>query len=470
MFRKKQNIGGYRFQKLATPDKNWRGYQEKNRIQDIRQQALRRIPWYFVALVILASLIHGGFYLLDQRFSTPRNTHVSLYPPDVEPIDRNGLREILLSGNFNNLTEKDFEIVTATGRYQFYTSIDTDLQNAIIRSLDTRHANRIGIVAIEPDTGRVLAMVSHNADDPNQNACLAADLPAASLFKIITAAAALEAGGFEYQSRMAYNGGKFTLYKRQLTDQENRYTNYSSLKDAFAESINPIFGKLGKNVLGKDLLQDYARSYFFNKAIEFDLPVDRSVLEITDTPYNWAEIASGFNRTTTISPLHAAMISASMVNGGKLMKPSIVDVAAKDHKTVYRNRPEITARVAERAVLESMKTLMSATITHGTARNLFSGYSKNPVLSRLEMGGKTGALNNNARQIRYDWFTGYASDPLGSGRIAIGVIVAHKEYIGKRAATYFRQAVSAYFKNRMNPTQKSQRMDNVSGKNKKSPA
>ncbi len=428
------------------------------------------MPWYFVVLLVSAALIQGGFYVLDHRMAAAPKAPASLYPPDVEPLDREGIRKILTPDRFLNMAEKNIEIRTGGTHYQIYTSIDPDLQNAIIRSLDTRHANRIGIVAIEADTGRVLALVSHNDDDPDQNACLAADLPAASLFKIVTAAAAMEAGGFEHQSRMAFNGGKFTLYRRQLTDQENRYTNYSNLKAAFAESINPVFGKLGKNELGKDILTDYGLAYYFNQGIDFDLPVDQSTLKISDTPYNWAEIASGFNRTTTISPLHAALIAASVVNGGRIMEPSIVDVAARENRTVYRRRPAMAARTVEPGTLEGLDTLMNATITRGTARSLFAGSSRDPVLSKLRMGGKTGALNNNARQIRYDWFTGYALDPEGSGKIAIGVIVAHKEYIGKRAATYFRQAVAAYFRDRLSQTENMQRTDNIAGENNKKPA
>ncbi len=470
MFKKKQKFNGYRFQKLATPDATWRGYQQKMKMRDEKQQALRRIPWYFVTMVIFAALIHGGFHAAEYLLLSPSNQQTSIYPPDVTPLDRAELQKILSPGRFHNLTEKNFALNTGDGAYQIYTSINPGLQKAILDALDTRYANRIGIVAIEPDTGRVLAMVSHNADDPDQNACLAADLPAASLFKIITAAAALEAGGFDDQSRMSFNGGKFTLYKRQLLDQENRYTNYASLKSAFAESINPVFGKLGKNELGKDLLVDYAGAYCFNQPIAFDLPMEQSTMMISDTPYNWAEIASGFNRTTTLSPMHAAMIAASMVNGGKIVEPTIVDVAAKDHKAVYRRRSATARPAVDAATAKDLNRLMNATITQGTARKLFSGISKDPVLSRLHMGGKTGALNNNARKIRYDWFTGFAADPEGTGKIAIGVIVAHQDYIGKRAATYFRQAVSWYFKNRPAPAENTQRTKDVAGENKKNPA
>ena len=449
MFKRKKNAGKYGFQRLATPDTKWRGYQKSIKADDEKQQAIRRMPGYFAVLVIAAILIHGGFHLLEKKLPDPSDTVVSLYPPDVDPIDHQGLQNLLAADTFRNLTENKVEISTGTGTYQLYTSIDPDLQQSILASLEKRHAHRIGIVAIEPDTGRVLSMVSYDREDPEHNTCLSADLPAASIFKIVTASAAMGSGGFEKQSRFTYNGGRYTLYRSQLSARENQYTNYVSLQRAFAESNNPVFGKLGKNELGKDVLEKYAYAYYFNRPIEFDLPVETSVLEINDTPYNWAEVASGFNRTTTISPLHAAMISASMVNGGRIIKPTLIDVAAREDRTVYRCRPEVLSRTVDPSKVGDLNKLMGATIRSGTARGQFANISSSRVLSRLDMGGKTGSLNHPTRHIRYDWFTGYARDPEGSGKIAIGVIVAHKDYIGKRAATYFREAVFQYFQNRI---------------------
>jgi penicillin-binding protein A len=460
MFKKKSKLNGYRIQN-TSPGAGWRGYQNQIKLHSEKSRAHRRIPRYLFLLVFLVLLTEGGFYILDHRTNPSGGESISLTIPDVEPLDHNGLRNLLTTGGLHNPFEAEFELSSDTGTFQVYTSIDKDLQTAIVNSLDTRHANRIGIVAIEPDTGRVLAMVSHNDDDPGANACLLADLPAASIFKIVTAAAALEKGPIPYHQQMAFNGGKFTLYRNQLTDKTNQYTNHVTMETAFAESINPVFGKLGKNLLGKDLLNYYGHAYYFNNIIEFDLPVEKSFLEISDLPYNWAEIASGFNRTTTLSPLHAAMIAGSVINGGKLMQPTIVDVTARDHKTVYRRRSTVLSQAVDPLTVDSLHRLMNATVHSGTASSQFKGISKDPILSKLDIGGKTGSLNNNARQIRYDWFAGYAEDPNGSGKIAIGIIVAHKEYIGKRAATYFRQAVSSYFQNRLEQFQDTKRTVNV---------
>ena len=449
MFKKKRKTTLRGIRPLSAPGTQWRGYQHRIRLHDEKRQARRRIPYYFLALLLLAACIEGGFFILEKRLSSHKDMPVSLYPPDVNPIDIDGLRALLKPGMLDNPTGSEIEFVSGEHKYQLFTGIDPDLQKAVKNSFDTRHANRIGIVAMDPGTGRVLAMASYDADKPERNACIAADLPAASIYKIVTAAAAMEKTEIGYGSTIPFNGGKFTLYRNQLTDQIHQYTNYTTLKAAFAESINPVFGKLGKNELGKSLLEEYGRAYLFGRSLDFDVDIQKSVLEISDTPYHWAEIASGFNRETTVSPLHAAMIAASIVNDGDMMRPWVVRAAARENRTIYRYRPEVLSSTVRPETAKNMQLLMEATIREGTARNQFTRIGSDPVLSRLEMGGKTGSINNNQRRIRYDWFTGYAKDPGGSGDIAIGVIVAHKEYIGKRAATYFQEAVKHYFEGRI---------------------
>ena len=105
---------------------------------------------------------------------------------------------------------------------------------------------------------------------------------------------------------MQFNGYKHTLYKSQLKERTNRYTNTISLKNAFAQSVNPVFGKIGKLRLGGTQLEKFADAFGFNTTINFELPLAPSHFKAEDIPYNWAELASGFNNDTTISPFHGA--------------------------------------------------------------------------------------------------------------------------------------------------------------------
>jgi cell division protein FtsI/penicillin-binding protein 2 len=153
----------------------------------------------------------------------------------------------ILLGNTQlvNVVEQPVKISFDHRPYRVYTSLDLGLQQYLLKKMDRVNSRYIGIVTMQPDTGRLLTMAGFNKIDPDQDPCLVADYPAASLFKIITAAAAIEEKGYTARTRLKFNGYKHTLYKRQLTDRTNRYTNAISFKDSFAQSVNPVFGKIG---------------------------------------------------------------------------------------------------------------------------------------------------------------------------------------------------------------------------------
>jgi len=91
--------------------------------------------------------------------------------------------------------------------------------------------------------------------------------------------------------------------------------------------------------------------------------------------------------------------------------------------------------------------LMEATVRYGTARKAFKGYQKDTVLSKCNIGGKTGSIFNKKHDLRYDWFVGFADLKNGDKKLAIAVVVAHEEFIGIRAAAYARMAFKKYYAN-----------------------
>ena len=78
----------------------------------------------------------------------------------------------------------------------------------------------------------------------------------------------------------------------------------------------------------------------------------------------------------------------------------------------------------------------------GTVRR----YRRDKIISRLEIGGKTGTINNKTDDVKYDWFVGYAREKDGDGKIVMSVLVAHQKYIGTRATQYAIMAFKQYFK------------------------
>jgi penicillin-binding protein A len=159
------------------------------------------------------------------------------------------------------------------------SSLDSDLQSFILNLLEKSNTVKAAVVVMRPDDGRILAMASYDSEKEGANLCLNADYPAASLFKIVSAAAALESAGFSPEKQVSFVGRKHTLYRNQLKNKKSKYAATMSFKRAFASSINPVFGKLGIYDLGGDVMMESAEKFFFNRPIPFDFPVGRSEIQ-----------------------------------------------------------------------------------------------------------------------------------------------------------------------------------------------
>ena len=425
---------------------DWRKYQSDSRKQ-ARGRRFRLRFSVVAAVLLLSSLVAGGLMQgwLGGEDASPRSaaSGSSLH----KPFSRGDLRGMLERGIPGDLTQRDIDLSVDGEVLRVETTIDVDLQSFLLARLDRKNSRQIGIVVMEGDTGRVLALVGFDKKDPERNPCLTSEFPAASIFKMVTAASAVDRYGFSAASPMQFNGAKHTLYKRQLTDVVDRYTTTVSLSEAFADSVNPVFGKLGKLSLGKPLLEKSAEAFGFNEAIDSELPIPPSRFHVSDEPYHLAEIASGFNRETTLSPVHGAMIASAVLNGGSMVTPSMIDrVVDPRGQLLYRSQTERQQRAMSVEAAAALGEMMEATVTSGTARRAFRNRLKDKVLSRVQIGGKTGSIGSSCRELRYDWFVGYAREHQGSGQVVVGVLVAHEEFIGTRAAEYARMALSHYFK------------------------
>jgi peptidoglycan glycosyltransferase len=437
----------------------WREYQDRHRCG-------RKMPFWRrskLPLVVILGLILVGIFNLDGIFKESpavnrQGTAQASVPAATPKLHENRLfanltakqavRQLLDLRTVSDLSGKSFRLPLERQVLQVETSLDEDLQNYLLDKMDRKNSRYIGIVVMEADTGRVLAMAGFDRNDPNGNPCLRSEFPAASIFKIVTAASAVDACGLTADSKLRFNGYKHTLYKRQLKDRVNRYTNTVSFKDAFAQSINPVFGKIGQSRLGKPQLVKSAEAFGFNEPLDFELPIDVSQFSITDKPYNWAEIASGFNQDTTISPLHGALMATAVLNQGNMVTPSLVDqIVDAEGNVIYSRQPASKHAAMSAKASEVLSRLMENTVSSGTGRKAFRGYRRDKVLSRLDIGGKTGSIDNHSHDVRFDWFVGFAREKEGQKKLAVAVMVAHQDYIGIRAGQYARMAFSHYFKN-----------------------
>ena len=437
---------------------SWRAYQgrlqraQKNTAQ---KQLIRRYLKFILPLIVVSFVVYlsisGSFGSFpDNLKETPQVVDGPKTSPRTEALisfNKDDIHHFIDSRHVTNLQDNSFEVQANGKRLLVQTSIDSSLQNYLVKKLDRKNSSQIAIVAMDPEDGRILTMVGYDKTDPMKNPCTESAFPAASIFKIITAAAALEKCNLRLDSELQFNGRKHTLYRSQLKEKTNKYTNKISLKNAFAKSVNPVFGKLGALYLGKEELESYAEAFGFNHSINFEISLSPSEAIITDEPYQWAEIASGFNRQTKMSPVHGALIAATIFNRGRLIEPTIVDRIV-DGKGVelYRSQPAIINQAVAPDTSNSLHELMKATIESGTVRGAVRRYRRDKVISRLEIGGKTGTINNKTDDVKYDWFVGYAQDKNGDGKLILSVLVAHEKYIGTRATQYAIMAFKQYFK------------------------
>ncbi|MBF0112658.1 MAG: PbpA [Desulfamplus sp.] len=398
-------------------------------------------------------------YLSKQELKTLLSPHSLLNLED----------NILTVTNVDKSDKTKSDVVTSsrTGNFTVATTLDMRLQNFLLEQIDSLmmldkgKPEIIAMVAMEPHTGKILAMAGFDSQSPNTNPCTDKEYPAASLFKLVTASAAVEACGYSPATTMYFSGGKYTLYKRQISEEGNsKYLNKVTLAEAFAQSINPVFGKLGSIMLGRDILEKYASSFGFNQEIDSEINLRSGNFTITDNnSYQWAEVASGFNRTTTISPMFGAMLASTMLNGGKTPVPCIVESVKDDNgKVLYKRKDEtLNSNTVKPDTARAMMQMMNGTVITGTARKSFRGVDKDHVLAGLKMGGKTGSLSNSDRSIKFDWFTGFCSDSQEKEQIVVSVLVGHGKYIGTKASIYGRLMFKEYFNNyfALNPKQSS---------------
>ena len=262
----------------------WRDYQKSLKRITVRKRLLIQIAKISIIFLVLCVFAYGAIAGLTGLIRYFQQSDVFQASGEKENgvgsrkelLKKDDVQSFLDQSAFINLDRKELKVVENGANYSVVTTLDPGLQTFIQNKLDVKNSRYIGIVTLDPETGKVLSMVSLDKTNPNGNPCLDKPFPAASIFKIIAAAAAIETCNFKGNKKLSFNGRKHTLYKSQLKKGTNRYTNWITFEEAFAKSINPVFGKIGTHYLGKDTLAKYASGFGFNSPIGFELPLSSS--------------------------------------------------------------------------------------------------------------------------------------------------------------------------------------------------
>lgn len=325
--------------------------------------------------------------------------------------------------------------------------IDNDLQKEAEKLLRTYKPDYAAIVMMDATTGRVLAMTSFQKDDPNaSNWNLKAGFPAASVFKIVTATAAVDRAGVSPQHKINFNGGNYTLYRKNVMSEKiTKWTRAITLKEAFARSINTAFGRLSLETLHPVDINDYATRFMFNQEIPSDFPVDMGVAYVPpERGFELTEVASGYNKTNRMSPVQGAMIAAAVANKGKMVVPYLVENIKDDQgQTLYQAETLDNGQIMTEESANKVRELMGETVTAGTSRRSFRDLVRNKKFRQIEMGGKTGHLTGETPKGRVDWFVGYAMDD--TNKIAIAAVSVNKVKWTVKSAQLGQSMFKKYF-------------------------
>jgi len=300
-------------------------------------------------------------------------------------------------------------------------------------------------VAIEPKTGRILAMASHSSLDPQWEKRSYYDIyPMASLFKIVTAAAALEQKKVSPETVIAF-GGKLTSENPHYWCRPGRRPQQMDLTTAMGKSANPIFGRLAGELVGRDCMVSSAERFGFNQLLFPGTALPPSKAQLPQNTTELMLMGAGLCHEVKISPIHAAAVMAGLANGGVMMMPVLAEeITGRDGKPLFTEKPQMVRQVVTPEIARQLGKMMSSTVSSGTSRKVFHDRRGRAKLSDVSIAAKTGSINGTSPEGHYTWFAAYA--PMNDPQIALAALVINQGKWKIKASYLGEQALEAFFK------------------------
>jgi peptidoglycan glycosyltransferase len=331
------------------------------------------------------------------------------------------------------------------------TTIDAKAQQAAFNGLGGK---RGAVAAIEPSTGKILALASTpsydpgtvsgtgsavtaawnalaaNSTQPMLNRALRQTYPPGSTFKVVTLAAGLANGVYSGIDVPTDSPDPYTP-----KDTSTPLTNESSsdacadatLRYALAVSCNTVFGKLGVDV-GLQGMVRMAEAFGFNQRNQtIPVGVAPSVFDTTVTGQALLALSSIGQYNTAATPLEMAAVTAAIANGGVLMKPQLVAATTRSDGTVLKGfSPQRFGQPISATVAGEVQQAMQGVVTSGTGGNA--------AIPGVVVGGKTGTAQNgvNNSGTPYAWFISWAR-PAAGGAAPVAVAVVIEDSNANRA-------------------------------------
>ncbi|TLN14193.1 hypothetical protein FDZ71_08035, partial [bacterium] len=317
-----------------------------------KEPKVRKGLWVLSTSIVVA-LVALGIVALRPGLATGGGAilGLDLMSHEEEPKNNLFVAEMQVPEPILGPDGKYFQIVNGK-KYTF--TLDPELQAEAQSVLKKNKVPYGAIVAVEPSTGKVLAFAEYSHKEPSiRGLAQRATYPAASLIKVVTAAAALETGKVCETSPFSYEGSPYVLTKRKIDPQNRRRErNVVTLGEALGQSNNVVFGKLGVYCVGPEKMRQTTADFGFNRDIPFEFPVQPSSSVVPEETFDLAQTTAGFIGTK-ISPVHAALIAAAVSNNGVMMRPWMVEsVTDENGSVIYSGSPEslltaITPKIAD---------------------------------------------------------------------------------------------------------------------------
>ncbi|MGK2351890.1 peptidoglycan D,D-transpeptidase FtsI family protein [Cutibacterium sp. V947] len=338
------------------------------------------------------------------------------------------------------------------------TTIDAKAQDAAWKGLKGKKG---AVVALDYTTGAVLAMASSPSYDPNDLAShrlddtsqawkdLVADKSSplsnratreiyapGSIFKLVTAAAALQNGYSDTSKIDAPEKWILPGSRTPLTNDEYCGGKQITMTQALTVSCNTAFGKLGVT-LGQDKIRDQAKEFGFGDTVDSDISMVASKFpqELNDAQLAQSSIGQ-FD--VAASPLQMAMVTAGIANSGKLMAPYLTaQVRASNLQVVSEHQPRQMSQPMTKDSAEQLKSMMVSVVNNGTG--------KRARIDGVTVGGKTGTAQTMRGKAPYAWFVGWSDKP----HVAVAVFIQSSDtaidevYGGRLAAPIARDVIEA---------------------------
>ncbi|WP_026874124.1 peptidoglycan D,D-transpeptidase FtsI family protein [Jiangella gansuensis] len=320
-------------------------------------------------------------------------------------------------------------------------TIDPAAQQAAYEGLE---GYKGAVVAIDVETGAILAavstpsygpnaMASHSIeeqqatrealeadpDKPDLNRAFAQRLPPGSVFKLVTAAAALESGDFAADTEVPGPAEYDVPLSTNVLRNQNQQAcadGTPTLTEALRVSCNTAFAYLG-NEVGEDALREQAERFGFGTQplTNDDMNAATSVFpsELDEALTSYASIGQ---YDVSATPLQMAMVSAAIANGGVLMEPYLVhSVRGPDLVSpIAQTEPEERTRAVSPETAEQLTEMMVDVVENGTGENA--------QIDGIQVAGKTGtAQTGREEDPPYAWFTSFA--PADEPRVAVAVVI-----------------------------------------------